>query len=144
MATKFSEIYPLFLSSIDDYTLAELEDDELEELLEGYLMNGLVHLSESISDLEDYDIEAKRFNADLYHTEKVAIAKAMKLEWLNERIYAEDLMRRAIGDRDYKAVQGTDYIRRLGAQARTLRDEIERDLINHSYRRKEFIGGLWD
>lgn len=144
MATKFSDIYSLFLNTIDDYSLADLEDDELMEVMEAHLMNGLIHLTESVSDIEDYDLDEKVFHADLYHAEKIALAKAMKLEWLNEKIYSEDLMRRAIGDRDYKAVQGTDYVRRLGEQAQKLKNEIEQDLINYSYRRSDFVGGLWD
>ena len=57
----------------------------------------------------------------------------MKLEWLRDRIYQEDLMRQNIGDRDYKAVQGTAYLDSLRVLANQLLDEIRRDLLRNDW-----------
>lgn len=93
--------------------------------------------------LEEYDLEEKVFVEDLKHTEKVALARAMKLAWISDKLYSEELMRKNIGDRDYKAEQGTDYLRRLSELDTKLRKEIEQLLIDYSYTQEESAGGLW-
>ena len=68
----------------------------------------------------DINEETQEFNNDLSLPERLIIAKSMKLEWLRDRIYQEDLMRQNIGDRDYKAVQGTAYLDSLRVLANQL------------------------
>lgn len=143
MGTKFEEVYKLFLSSVDDYELAEISEDELNEILKGHLLNGIVHLQTSMMEVADFDEENSVFNVELDHVEKVILGKAMKLEWLVEKLNSADLMRKSIGDRDYKAVQGTDYLRQLGVMEMRARREIDRLIIDYSYTNKEEMGGLW-
>lgn len=143
MATKFEDIYRLFLSSIDDYELAEISDEELEEVMLNHLLKGMTYLQVNMFDVSDHNVDLKVFNTDLSHVEKVVLSKAMKLEWVGERLYSADLMRRSIGDRDYKAVQGTDLIKQLSALHSKLEKEINKMLINYSYTDAENMGGLW-
>lgn len=135
----------MFVSSIDSYELANLEEDGFYEYLEQLLMNGISSCMQISSNrkLEEYDLEEKVFTEDLKHTEKVALSKGMKLAWISDKLYNEDLMRKDLGDRDYKAVQGTDYIRRLSDLDTKLRKEIEQLLIDYSYTLEESAGGLW-
>lgn len=143
MATKFNEVYRLFLASIDDYELVQIEDDELNYILEGYLINATAQLQSSYIDVSDFDLEAKEFSNDLMHIQKVALGKAMKLEWIGEKLYSADLMRKSVGDRDYKAVQGDGYLRQLSMMEIRLRKEIDRLLIDYSYTDTEVMGDLW-
>ena len=142
MATKFDEVYGYFLSQIDDYDLANLDKETLDDVLKRYLINSLLHLQDSITDLLDLNIEENQFNTTLTFTEILLTAKAMKLTWTSEKRYAEELMRKAIGDRDYKAVQGTEYLREIGLVERQLREEIRQDLMRHSYSKQEFWGDI--
>ena len=66
----------------------------------------------------------------------------MKLECVREKKYSEELMRKSIGDRDYKAVQGTDYLKQLTSVESELRKEIKRDLIDYSYGNTSLYGEL--
>lgn len=145
MATKFTDIYKMFISSIDSYTLADAPEDELYVYLEQLLMSGIADCMQIHPNrrLEEYDLTEKEFLEDLKHTEKVALARAMKLNWLSNKLYEEDLMRKDIGDRDYKAVQGDNYLRRIGELDTKLRKEIEQLLIDYSYTQEESAGGLW-
>lgn len=145
MATKFTDIYKMFISSIDSYTLADVPEDELYIYLEQLLMSGIADCMQIHPNrrLEEYDLTEKEFLEDLKHTEKVALARAMKLAWVSDKLYSEELMRKNIGDRDYKAEQGTDYLRRLSELDTKLRKEIEQLLIDYSYTQDESAGGLW-
>lgn len=142
MGTEFSEIYELFLSSIDDYELSQVEDTELEQVLGNYLMNCFSHLQSGVRDLSDLNKKDKRFNYEASIVEQGLIAKAMKLEWVASKKHSQELMEKSIGDRDYKAVQGTEYLKELTRVERDLKAEIDRGLIDYSFSDLEFFGGL--
>ena len=133
MATKFSEMYSLFLSQITDYEIGQLSREDVEKLSYTYLIRGLINVQEIETDIMDINEEAQEFNNDLSLPERLIIAKSMKLEWLRDRIYQEDLMRQNIGDRDYKAVQGTAYLDSLRVLANQLLEEIRRDLLRNDW-----------
>lgn len=142
MDTEFSEIYELFLSSIDDYELSQVEDSELEEVLGSYLMNCFGHLQSGVRDLSDINKEEKKFNYKASIVEQGLIAKAMKLEWVSGKKHSQELMEKSIGDRDYKSVQGTEYLKELSRVEKDLKADIERGLIDYSFSDLEFFGGL--
>lgn len=133
MATKFSDMYSLFLSQITDYEMGGLEREELELVASNYLIRALINIQEIETDIMDIDEENQVFNNDLTLPEKLIIAKSMKLEWVRDRIFQEDLMRQNIGDRDYRAVQGTAYLDSLRVLANQLSEEVRRDLLRNDW-----------
>lgn len=133
MATKFSDMYNLFLSQITDYEMGGLEREELELVASNYLIRALINIQEIETDIMDIDEEKQVFNNDLTLPEKLIIAKSMKLEWVRDRIFQEDLMRQNIGDRDYRAVQGTAYLDSLRVLANQLSEEVRRDLLRNDW-----------
>lgn len=142
MATPFSEIYDLFLAQIDDYELGELDPEEIDIVVEKYLINGLVSVQSLVTDIEDVDLQNKQFNQSIPLMEKVLLAKAMKLEWVREKKYSEELMRKSIGDRDYKAVQGTEYLKELTTVEENLKKEIRHAITERSYKIEDYYGGM--
>lgn len=142
MATSFNEIYPLFLSQIDDYDFGMISQEEMEGAMERYLIASLLTVQETLTDVYDIDLTNKQFNVDLEFPEKLLIAKAMKLEWVRGKKYSEELMRKDIGDRDYKAVQGTEYLETLTMVEKELKKEIRNELMKNAYSSAEKFGGL--
>lgn len=134
MGTPFDDIYGLFLSQIDDYELFSVEEEELTSVIEDYLVNGIMNLVEAPEYLMDIDLENKSFNSELTSLEKVLVAKCMVLEWVNTKRNSAELMRKAIGDRDYKAIQGTTYLKELNNLEVSIRNEIRKTIIRYSYR----------
>lgn len=132
--TKFSELYSLFLSQIKDYEYGHLTKEEFEITGENILINSLLTVQELSNNMFDIDIETKSFNRKLELSEKLLIAKAMKLTWVRDQKYRQELMRKSIGDRDYKAVQGTDYLRWLTSVEKELYQEIRHELLRYSWR----------
>ena len=142
MTTTFKEIYSLFLSQVDDYDFSMIGQDELDYIMEGYLLSALLTVQEVWTDMFDVDTTSKNFNIKLSLAEKLLLAKAMKLEWVREKKYSEELMRKDIGDRDYKAVQGTSYLEKLTMVEIELKKEIRNELMKYSYSSREKFGGL--
>lgn len=138
MTTKFSDIYPLFLSQIDDYELAVISDEEMDSVLLKHLMNAVSSLQGSMIDLNQIDVEKRDFNSELSFIEKSLYTKAMKLEWVREKKYSAELMQKSMGDRDFTAVQGYHYLKELNNVEKDLAKQIKEELIEYSYR-EEFI-----
>lgn len=138
MTTKFSEVYTLFLGQIDDYELAAVSAEELDGVLLRIIVNSVSNLQDSMIDIDNIDIENQDFGTELKLVEKSIFAKAMKLEWLREKKYSAELMQKAIGDRDFTAVQGYNYLKEINNIEKDLEKQIRNYLIDYSYR-EEFV-----
>ena len=143
MATKFDTIYDMFLSQIDDYELSLVGDDVLPYIFKRYLTNSMLTIQEvSPSPIDSINLNESQFDDTLSLQLQLLIAKAMKLEWVKEKLYSEELMRKSIGDRDYQAVKGTDYINSLTDLSNNLGSEIRNDLMRFSYLEDNAIEGF--
>lgn len=141
MTTKFSEVFSLFLTQVDDGELSIVDADEMDYVLEKYLANSIPELEESMLDLESVSFENKDFGVTFSHNEKSIIAKSMKLEWLRTKLNSAELMVKSIGDRDFNSVQGFNYLREIGEIERDLKKDIRDYAIKHSYR-EEYLDWL--
>lgn len=131
--TKFEEVYKAFLDSIDSYDFAKVDDDELEDVLWGYLDHARIQFLTYYKDLNDVDVDKKQFNIHLNPAEIAILAKGMKLEWVSQTKHSEDLMKKAIGDRDYTAIQGYRYLEDLSAMEKQLQKEIKTWINTYEY-----------
>ena len=134
MNTKFSEVFSLFLGSIDDGELATISAEEMDYVLIRYLVNCIPSLIEADFNADEIDFEKQEFGTKLGFEERSLVAKAMKLEWVREKRYSSDLMQKAIGDRDFTAVQGDKYLKELGAVEKELQKEIRDYIIRLSFK----------
>lgn len=141
--TYYEEVYKAFLNSVDSYDLYQMDNDELEERLYGYMDAGRVALETYISaDFFDDDIEAKRFNFKMKRYEIILLAKSMKLEWIREQKHSQELMRKSIGDRDYSSTQGYQYLDRLQSMEKQLSNEIRTTVNRIEYANQELYGDM--
>ena len=140
-ATKFEGVYDLFLSQIDDYGLAQSEESVVEDVLQKYLLNGYLHIYSVLGDV-NISTESKAFSRELTMIEKLLFAKAMKLEWVGEKLNSEELMRKEIGDRDYHAVQGVAYIKELRGLYAAHSEELSRSKIDYTYNNEDMFKEL--
>lgn len=141
--TYYEEVYEAFLNSVDSYELAQMDDDELKERLYGYLDAGRVVFETYISeDFYDDDPQKERFNFKMKRFEIALLAKAMKLEWVREQKHSEELMRKAIGDRDYTSDKGYQYLDRLQAMEKQLSREISSTINRIEYAHSDLYGDM--
>lgn len=141
--TYYEEVYKAFLNSVDSYELAQMDDDELKERLYGYLDAGRVVFEPYISeDFYDDDPQKQRFNFKMKRFEITLLAKAMKLEWVREQKHSEELMRKAIGDRDYTSDKGYQYLDRLQAMEKQLSREISSTINRIEYANDDLYGDM--
>jgi len=137
VATPFASIYKRFLSLIDDYELGIPSQEELNEILFEFLDQARsLHFPQCKKDLESITENAGvgEFSDDLTTQEQYILALGMKKAWLSPKLNFADNMSKEIGDRDYKAVQGTNYLKELSKLDTQIEDEIRRYAISYTYK----------
>jgi hypothetical protein len=128
VATPFSSIYTRFLRLVDDYELALPPEEELNEILFGFLdMARSLYFPQCKKDLELITEQdgVGEFTEDLTSQEQYILALGMAKAWISPKVKNADLMSKSIGDRDYKAVQGTSYIKELSKLEKQIEDEVD-------------------
>lgn len=106
-----------------------LEDEETAEDTD------IVEDTVADEDEEVYKVDKiiGQFNVDLTNREQYILALGMKKAWLSSKRYSADLMSKDIGDRDYKAVQGYNYLKEIGNLDNELEEEIRRYAVEYTY-----------
>lgn len=74
-----------------------------------------------------------QFNVDLTNREQYILALGMKKSWLASKKYSADLMVKDVGDRDYKAVQGFNYLKEISKIDNELGEEIRQYAVEYTY-----------
>ena len=67
--TSYGEIYEIFSQKITDYKLLELSDNDVREMLHGWMISAIAKFKRCKTDLSDRNDELYRFNSDLLDTE---------------------------------------------------------------------------
>ena len=88
MATPYETIYNRALSKIEDPTLAMLPEEDLENMLHGYLMSAIAKHRKCEHDLSDRDEELKQFNSDLSDLEIEILGILMVREWISVQLHS--------------------------------------------------------
>lgn len=133
MATPFNEVYPLFLSQVTDYELAVMEEIDLEDNLQLWLMSSIGFFSNCKHDLSDFDLMQKQFNADLNHLEKQILSKFMVVVYLDTHLIKEDLMKQSLNSKDYRMYSPANQIKALIDLKTKINSEANTLMSRYSY-----------
>lgn len=133
--TTFKDVYQKFLSKIESYELATVSCEDFEYSLLQFLSGaiGLYFSGKLASRVENASKEEEHFGTVLTNNEQWMLATAMVYQWLDTRIYKEDLMKTAVTDRDYNETSPANQLKAL----KMIKDDLELELhkysVNYSY-----------
>lgn len=102
--TEFSEIYHIFLNSIQDYHLKNLFQENIEfaeDMLQTFLMKAIVNFY-NCDKIKNVDTISGEFNCELTIEEKHILANFMLLAWLDYNINDITQMEINLNDSDFK------------------------------------------
>lgn len=102
--TEFSEIYHIFLNSIQDYHLKNLFQENIEfaeDMLQTFLMKAIVNFY-NCDRIKNVDTISGEFNCELTIEEKHILANFMLLAWLDYNINDITQMEINLNDSDFK------------------------------------------
>lgn len=111
MNTELEEIYGMFLSSITDYSIPLMSNDDFEEEM-------LVLLKKSIARFrfkKDIAIDELmgEFTRELTDEEKNILALGMVSEWVKPKIYSVEVMKMKMNSKDYQLFSESNHIDKL-------------------------------
>jgi len=133
MATPFSEIYDIFLSNINSYKLALLDDISLEEEQEGWLLGSISYFTMSRTNVERYDTTAKQFYCSLSHTEKQILGKGMTLVYMNTHLLDEKNLSSSMTPKDFRSYSPAKQLETLNKVKDSIKKDMDGLMSRYSY-----------
>lgn len=121
MGTPYSVIYKRFLQKITDYKLLSLPEEDVENILLGYLTSSIVKFRRCKSDLSKRNDEEQSFDEDLLDIEIEILALQMVCEWVEPQLNNELYTKQFIGTKEEKFFAQSNHIEKLLA----LRNDAE-------------------
>lgn len=121
MGTPYSAIYKRFLQKITDYKLLSLPEEDVEEILYGYLTSSIVKFRTIKSDLSKRDDESQCFEDTLLDVEIEILALQMVCEWVEPQLNNELYTKQFIGTKEEKFFAQSTHLEKL----QTLRNDAE-------------------
>lgn len=131
--TPVQDIYKRFLSQIGTDILSELSQDIAEEIMYGYLEDALCEFDNWSKDLTIID---NCVTDDLDSNEKLMIACAMVLYWLQPKINTEEIIKVAVTDGDYTKKSTASMLDKLLKLEEKTEKRLNRKKVRHSWKNK--------
>lgn len=122
--TLYSDIYQHFLTKIEDHKLHSLEDEDLEEILEKYLIASIPKFKYCNKDLSNRDSVLKKFNFELTLEEQEIISLIMIVQWLSPQIYSQELLKEKFKTREFNFFSSSQLLKEM----QTLKLNLLREL----------------
>jgi hypothetical protein len=133
MATPYSKINLSFLDKISDSYLSILKDADLESQLLRYLNSAISKFTKCKTDLSQRDDDG--FLLDLSDTEIDILSNLMVVEWLRPQINNLELIKQALGSRDFSLNSQANHLKELRELQRSSRSEVRQLIVDYSYSR---------
>lgn len=137
--TQYSTLYEKCLSKIEDPTLAMLPEEDLENLLYGYLMSAVAKHRKCKHDLSDRDEVGKQFNADLSDLEIEILAIMMVREWISQQLHSVTLTLQVFSGKESKYYSQSAHIAELRELDDRLRLEAQQLSRDYTYIDNEYF-----
>ena len=136
MATPFKEVYNKVYNKISDYSFTKLTQDEVEDVLQSFLLSALVKFKTCKKDLSNRDLTLKQFNEDLTDEEKEILATLICVEYLTPKLITDELLQQRLSTKDYNLYSQANQIKEIRELRDKFKSEANQMMINYSYSKK--------
>lgn len=135
--TNFSQIYSLFLGSIQSYELEELFRNNLsvaEDKLQTYLLKSIPEFGVCTKDLNSIDLENQCFTVDLDIDEQVILCDLMVEKWFEQTVNDLLNIREVLGDTDYRISNKPQQLTASINAMETAREKVHHNMTQYSFK----------
>ena len=139
MATPYETIYNRALSKLEDPTLAMLPEEDLENMLHGYLMSAIAKHRKCEHDLSDRDEELKQFNFDLSDLEIEILSILIVREWISQRLHSVTTVMQTFSGKETSFYSQASHIKELREMDDRLRLEAQQLSRDYSYTDNDYF-----
>lgn len=135
--TQYSTLYEKCLSKIEDPQLAMLPEEDLENMLYGYLMSAIAKHRKCEHDLSDRDEVG--FKANLSDLEIEILAILMVREWISQQLHSVTLTLQVFSGKESKYYSQSAHIAELRELDDRLRLEAQQLSRDYTYTDNEYF-----
>ena len=131
--TSFEQIYNRFLSTITDYSLPFVPEEDLENMLHEWMLGAIVRCGRYSRNFDDRDEENKTFNSTLAEKDIRALILYMVGEWLDRQVNSVELTAQMLGGKEEKFFSQASHLNSIKALRDDSRTEARKLLRDYSY-----------
>ena len=139
MATSYENVYNRALSKLEDYDLAKLPEEDLEQMLHGWMISAIAKFRKCQSDLKQRDEENKTFLVDLLDEEVEILALLTATEWLESQINSITLTKQFFGGKEEKWFSQSQHLSTLMALRDSNRLEARKLMRDFTYSHNSYL-----
>ena len=132
--TKISDIYKMFLLTIQDYRIKKMFIDTPEvadDLMQNFLMDAVSKFINCSKQINELDFENDTFFCELDIQEKTIIKDLMVIAWMNWNVNDITQMNWALNDNDFKHFSEEKNLKEKSEYADRLREKVSQDMVNY-------------
>lgn len=139
MATPYETIYTRCLAKLEDPTLAMLPEEDLEDMLHGWMLSAIAKHRKCEHDLSDRDEELKQFNSDLSDLELEIISLLMCREWVSQQLNSVTLTLQVFSGKETNYFSQAAHLKELIALDDKWRLEAQQLSRDYTYTNNDYF-----
>ena len=133
MGTPYDKIYKLALRKIEDPSLTQWAEEDLENELHGWMLSAIAKFRQCQNDLSDRDDELRQFNSNLLLIEQEILAILMAREWLAPQLNSVNVTLQVFGGKEEKFYSQSAHLDALDARDEKLKLEAQKLHRDYTY-----------
>ena len=137
--TQYSTLYERSLSKITDPTLAMLPDEDLENMLYGWMLSAIAKHRKCEHDLSDRNEELKQFNFTLSDLELEILSILMAREWVSGALLSVTTVLQTFSGKETSFFSQAAHLKELQALDEKLRLEAQQLSRDYTYANNEYF-----
>ncbi len=137
--TSYETIYNIALSKITDPQLAMLPEEDLENMLYGWMKSAIAKHRKCTSDLSDRDDELKQFNIILTDLEIEILGILMAREWVSSQLLSVTNTLQVFSGKETNYYSQAAHLKELQLLDEKLRLEAQQLSRDYTYIKNEYF-----
>ena len=137
--TSYATLYSRCLAKLDDPMLAILAEEDLENMLYGYLMSAVAKYRMCQHDLSDRDDESMQFNSTLSDIELEIISILMAREWVSQQLLSVTNTLQVFSGKETNYYSQAAHLKELQALDEKLKLEAQQLSRDYTYAHSDYF-----
>lgn len=137
--TLYEDVYNRCLSRITDPTLVMLPDEDLDNMLHGWMLSAIAKHRQCTNDLSDRDDEIKQFNVTLTDLEIEILGILMVREWISSQLHSVTLTLQVFSGKETKYYSQSQHIAELRELDERLQIEAQKLSRDYTYNNSDYF-----
>lgn len=137
--TLYSTLYSRCLQKLEDPTLLQLPEEDLEEMLHDYMLSAIAKHRKCEHDLSDRDDELKQFNSDLSDLEIEILSILMLREYISQRLHSVVNVLQVFSGKETSFFSQAAHIKELREMDDRLKLEAQQLSRDYTYENNDYF-----